>query len=208
MKRRNFIATSITGGITSSSYLSEVITQLPDEKPRAITNKIRKKPLKPLYVEPDNSPTFRSGAKIRFEQTNNQFSCWERIIPPKTMGPAPHIHKDLDEVMRVLKGTVNVIVGEEIVEVKEGGWHMRPHGLVHTFWNATDELAVVMEIYPNQNFEVFLEEFNKLLAELAKKGVAANSKEAIERIDKLDKEWGIISYHHLRKPLMEKYSLK
>lgn len=208
MKRRNFIATSIFGSIAGSGLLSETMAQLPGDKARAITNKIKRKALKPLYVKPDNRPTFRSGAKIRFEQTNNQFSAWERVIPPKTMGPAPHVHKDLDEIMRVLTGTVTVMVDEELVEVEEGGWHLRPHGKVHTFWNATSEPALVMEIYPNQNFEVFLEELNKLIGEFARRGIAVNSKEAVNRIDELDKEWGVISYHDLRKPLMEKYGLK
>jgi hypothetical protein len=73
------------------------------------TNKIKKKPLKPLLVKPENSPTFRSGAKIRFEQANNQFSCWERVITPKTMGPSPPAYKYLDGVMSVLKIKFTVI---------------------------------------------------------------------------------------------------
>jgi mannose-6-phosphate isomerase-like protein (cupin superfamily) len=208
MKRRKFISTTILGSLAGNGLLSEVIAQLPDDKPKAITNKIKRKPLQPLLVKPDNSPTFRSGAKIRFEQTNNQFSCWERVIPPKTMGPSPHVHKDLDEVIRVLKGKVTVMVGEELFEVEEGGWHLRPHGLVHTFWNATNEPALVMEIYPNQNLEVFLEELNQHLSELKKRDIQANSEEAIKRIDELEKEWGIVSYHDQRKPLMEKFGLK
>ena len=78
MKRRNFIATSILGSLAGSSFLSETFAQLPTDKPKAITNKIKKRPLKPFYVKPDNSSTFRGGTKIKFDQTNNQFSSFEK----------------------------------------------------------------------------------------------------------------------------------
>lgn len=208
MKRRNFIASGIIGSLAGSGTLSDALAQPFEDKPRAITNKIKKKPLSPIYIKPDKSPEYRGSAKIRFEQTNNQISTWDYIIPPKTMGPAPHVHKDLDEIMRVVKGTVTVMVGEEIIDVEEGGWHLRPHGIVHTFWNATDQPAVMLDIYPNQNFEVFLEEALRLFAEFAKKGISPESPEAIKIMDKLGKEWGITAYHDQRKPLMEKYGLK
>jgi len=208
MKRRNFIATSILGSFAGSSFLSDAFAQLADDKPGAITNKIKKRPLKPFYIKPENSPAYRGGAKIKFDQTNNQFSSFEIIIPPKTIGPAPHVHKDLDEVMRVLKGTVTVMVGEELFEVEEGGWHLRPHGIVHTFWNAGDEPAVFIDIYPNQNFEVFLEELNKVFDEFAKEKISPDSIEGRKRQDELQAEWGITMYYDQRQSLMEKYGLK
>lgn len=208
MKRRYFIAASILGSLASSSFSSEAFAQLSDKKPRAITNKIKKNPLKPFYVKPDNSISFKGGTKIRFDQTNNQFCSFEHVVPAKTMGPAPHVHKDLDEVMRVVKGTITVMVGEELFVVEEGGWHLRPHGIVHTFWNAGDEPAVFIDIYPNQNFEVFLEELIKLFGELAKEGISPDSGEGRKRQDELHTEWGITIYHDQRKPLMEKYGLK
>jgi mannose-6-phosphate isomerase-like protein (cupin superfamily) len=208
MKRRNFIATSILGSLGGASFLTESFAQLPNDKPKAITNKIRKGPIKPLYVKPDNSPAYRGGTKIRFNQTNNQFSSFEHVIPPKTMGPAPHVHKDLDEIMRVVKGTVSVLIGNEVVQVEEGGWQIRPHGIVHTFWNAGDEPAVFIDLYPNQNFEVFLEEFIKTMIQLEKEGRPVNSKEGMERLDVLHKEWGIVMHYDQRQALIEKYGLK
>lgn len=207
MKRRNFISTTMLGSLAGSSILSDTFPQLIENKPRAITNKIKKRSLKPFYIKPDNSPAYRGGAKVKFDQTNNQFSSFEIIIPPKTIGPAPHVHKDLDEVMRVLKGTVTVMVGEELFEVEEGGWHLRPHGIVHTFWNAGDDPAVFIDIYPNQNFEVFLEEYLKLFGEFAKENISPDSKEGRRRQDELQAEWGVTMYYDQRKILMEKYGL-
>jgi mannose-6-phosphate isomerase-like protein (cupin superfamily) len=165
------------------------------------------KPLNEIYVKPSGQD-FTSGAKIRFEHTNNQFSTWERIIQPKKLGVPPHLHTDLDEIMRVIKGRVAVLVGDQVTYVEEGAWHLRPHGIVHTFWCESDEPATVIEIYPNQNFEVYLEEINKLMGQLRKNGTKPDSQHAINLIDKLDKEWGVVTFHDQREGIMKKYGLK
>ncbi|HEX6891722.1 MAG TPA: cupin domain-containing protein, partial [Chryseolinea sp.] len=165
------------------------------------------KPLKEIYIKPSGQD-FISGAKIRFEQTNYQFSTWERTVQPKSLGAPPHLHKDLDEIMRVTKGTVAVLVGDEVTYVEEGGWHLRPHGVVHTFWNEGDTPATMIEIYPNQNFEVYLEEINKLIKEFRNKGIKPDSQEVISRIDKLDKEWGVVTFHDQREGIIKRYGLK
>jgi len=212
MRRRSFITNSIIGGLAGSSVLSEGLAQAATDKPEAITNKRTKSQLKPFYVAPDNNADFTNMPrfKINFLQSDKQFSAVEFNLPPKTMGPAPHVHKDLDEFTRVLKGTVTVMVGGELFEVKEGGWHLRPHGIVHTFWNAGDEPAMFIDIYPNQNFEVWLDEALKLFSQFRKEGLGApaDSKEARRRMDELNKEWGMVMYYNQRKPLMDKYGLK
>lgn len=205
MKRRKFISATMTGILVGEGLSIDAAGQ--DKKLKAITNKIARKPLKEIYVKPGGHD-FTSGAKIRFEHTNNQFSTWERIVRPKSMGPAPHLHKDLDEIMRVIKGKVAVLVGDKVTYVEEGAWHLRPHGVVHTFWNESDEPATVMEIYPNQNFEVYLEELNTQIRELREKGIKPDSPEAINLIDRLDQEWGVVTFHDQREGIMKKYGLK
>ena len=207
MKRRNFIATSIIGSVTAGSLMLETFAQPPTDKPKAITNKIKKRPLKPFYIPPETQIAPRT-TKIRFDSINNQFCAAEYKFLPKTMGPAPHVHKDLDQIMRVLKGTITITVGDEVFEVNEGGWHMRPHGIVHTFWNASDEPAFFIDIFPNQNFDVFLDEVKKLNSGFVLRGISSDSDEARSQLDKLHAEWGIVIYHDQRKPLMEKYGLK
>jgi mannose-6-phosphate isomerase-like protein (cupin superfamily) len=134
MERRDFIASSLIAGVTINSLGFQTFAQTTDDKAKAITNKIKKKPIKPFYLAPNNGGSQGFDfLKIRYEQTNNQFAAQELTAPPKTMGPAPHIHKDLDEVMRVIKGTATVLIGKEVYKVEEGGWLIRPHGIVHTF---------------------------------------------------------------------------
>ncbi|HNV29694.1 MAG TPA: cupin domain-containing protein [Cyclobacteriaceae bacterium] len=205
MKRRQFISATVTGILVGEGLSIDAAGQ--EIKSKAITNKVAQKPLKEIYVKPSGQD-FTSGAKIRFEDTNNQLSTWERVLRPRTMGPAPHLHKDLDEIMRVMKGKVAVLVGDQVTYVEEGAWHLRPHGVVHTFWNESDEPATVLEIYPNQNFEVYLEEINQILGQLRKNGIKPDSQEGINLIDKLDKEWGVVTFHDQREGIRKKYGLK
>ena len=186
--------------------ISEAFAQGSDKKPKAITNKINKKPLQPIYIPPDGRG-FAGSAKIRFSQTNNQVSFWEHVVPPKKMGPPPHVHKDLDEIMRVLEGTASVLIGNKVFEVPAGGWLIRPHGIKHTYWNAGDTTLKFIDVFPNQNFEVFLEKFINLMQGFAEKNIPPFSPVAVKQLDALQTEWGITMYYDQMKPLMDKYGV-
>jgi hypothetical protein len=55
---------------------------------------------------------------------------------------------------------------------------------------------------------VYLEELNKQIRELREKGIKLDSQEAINLIDKLDKEWGVVTFHDQREGIRKKYGLK
>lgn len=195
MERRDFLTgTALIGGA--------ILTGCKNEDKQVIS-KFPNKPLSPLYV-PSNNNSF---VKIRYNQTNEQFSAVESIVPPKTMGPAPHVHKDLDEVCRVLKGTLTIMVDKEIFKIEAGGWHIRPHGIVHTFWNDTNEEVSFIDFYPNQDFEVFLELLVAQMKDFKNKNIDPDSKEARKILDELHARWGMVIYYDQRKPIMEKYGL-
>ncbi|MBC6991983.1 cupin domain-containing protein [Hymenobacter sp. BT491] len=146
---------------------------------------------------------------VRSSQTNRQYSSVEFLIGPKQMGPPPHVHRDLDEIMFVLSGTVSVLVEETVYTVPAGGWHLRPHGLVHTFWNATDAPAHYVDMYFNQNFEDFLEELNgKILADMEKYKLTPADPGIAKRWADLDRRFGITTFFDQRQPLIDKYGLK
>ena len=94
---------------------------------------------------------------MRSEMTNGLFSSVECAVGPRVMGPPPHYHDALDEMMFVIEGTATVLVGTEVVEVKAGGWHVRPRKIEHTFWNASDQPLRFYDMYFNQPFEQYLE---------------------------------------------------
>jgi len=145
---------------------------------------------------------------IRANQTNNQFSSIEGAVAPRQMGPAPHLHKDLDELMYVLEGTASVLIGTEVYEVKAGGFIFRPHGIVHSFWNASDVPLRFMDCFFNQNFEDYLEElFHSIIPDMLKANLTPFSPEIAKRIEALDEEFGVTWFHSERQAIIDKYGL-
>ena len=118
-------------------------------------------PLKPVLL-PALPPLENKGGMdirvwMRSSMTNGLFSSVECAVAPKMMGPPPHYHQELDELMLVLDGTATILIGEDVVEVQAGGWHLRPRLIKHTFWNASDKPLRFVDMYFNQPFEEYLE---------------------------------------------------
>lgn len=127
MERRDFIY--------SSALLVSLGIQQPLSNPSAQTPS---DPIKPFLL-PGEAPLAHNGGMdikvwVRNRATNGLFSSVECAVAPKLMGPAPHYHKELDELMYVLEGTASVLLGDEVVEIQAGGWHMRPRKIKHTFF--------------------------------------------------------------------------
>ena len=118
----------------------------------------------PAGINAHHAPTLNVlgmavGVKIAHSQTSGQFSAVECHLLPRQMGPPPHVHYALDEIMYVTQGTVSLLEGDRVVEVGAGGWHLRPRGVLHTFWNGTDAPAAFLDLYPgDQDFAHYLEE--------------------------------------------------
>lgn len=204
MGRRNFISATLLSGLALSETDTLAAAAIDPHKPIPA----------PFHI-PANTPLEPGPAGInirtliRSNQTNQQLSSIEGAIGPKTMGPSPHVHKELDEMMFVQEGVISVLVGKDVHEVKAGGILFRPHGVVHTFWNATDQPARFMDMFFNQNLEDYLEElFFTLMPNAMKKGLAPSSNEFLAQLEELDTRYGIIEYHDQRMPIVEKYGLK
>ena len=149
-----------------------------------------------------------SGPKVRSEHTKGQFCCQEIFLKPKTAGPPPHLHKELDEIMRVVGGTVHVLVGDTVTEVHAGDWHVRPHGIIHTFWNAGDVPTRLIDMYLNQDLLSMFDEYARTANKLKSKGIGMESPEGIKLTDELMKRFGITMFPEKFPPIIEKYGLK
>jgi mannose-6-phosphate isomerase-like protein (cupin superfamily) len=170
--------------------------------------------LKPFYI-PSQKPLEAGPAGtdirtwVKSSQTNLQFSSVEAAVAPKTMGPPPHIHKDLDEICYVLEGTASIMVGDTVYEVEAGAWHMRPRGIKHTFWNAGDKSLRFLDFYFNQDFENYLEElFHSIYVDMAKQKMTPMDAPIAKRIAAIDAKYGITMFPQERQAIVEKYGLK
>ena len=141
--------------------------------------------------------------------TNGLYSSVECAVAPKTMGPAPHAHRELDELMYVAEGTAHVLVNDEVVEIKAGGWHMRPRLIKHTFWNASSDSLRFYDMYFNQPFEEYLEAiFHQLTPE---NGFPHGSEQKMKEIKRLNEKFGLIRFDNSeeeKQSIIKTYGLK
>ena len=146
---------------------------------------------------------------VRNAQTQGQFSCVEAALAPMQMGPAPHYHDELDELMFVTEGTVSVLIDGKLHDVSAGGWNLRPRKLEHTFFNRTDKPARCIDMFFHQNLEDYLEELiHKIYPEMRQKGLNPFSPGIRERIEVLDKQFGITNFFVKRAEVAKTYGLK
>ena len=70
----------------------------------------------------------------------------EHLLAPHSIAAPLHVHTREDEFGFVLEGRVSLRLGEEEHVVEPGDLVVKPRGQWHTFWNATDRPARVLEM--------------------------------------------------------------
>lgn len=162
-------------------------------------------PKEPLEAGPMGS---NMRTLVHSSQTNMQFSCVEAVLASKKIAGMPHKHDNLDELMYVIEGTASILMGEEVVTVSAGSWHLRPRGIVHVVWNNGTEDLKLVDMYFNQNFEDYLEEiYHKIIPEVIKRNVTFEEPDIAKKVADLDKKFGLTYYPEKLQPLVEKYGL-
>jgi len=73
-----------------------------------------------------------------------------------------HRHSREDEYSFVLEGRIGALLGEEEVIAEAGDLVFKPRGQWHTFWNAGDEPARILEIISPGGFEQAFREMHAL----------------------------------------------
>ena len=204
MERRNFLFTA--------SILS-AFSALPQTAFAAEPTSSNSDPMQ-QFLLPAMTPLDHKGGMdirvwVRSKMTNGLFSSVETAVAPKIMGPAPHYHKELDELMFVLDGTATVLVGDNVIEVEAGGWHLRPRMIKHTFWNASENPLRFIDMYFNQPFEDYLEKiFHEITPE---NGYPLDSEKRRNEMKSLAEKYGVMRYPDAqdeRQTIVAKYGLK
>jgi len=205
--RRNAIQQMLvaTAGMSMFSLPSCAQTKSIDASANKDLSPFMLSPMQPLQPGPGGLDI---RTWVRSSQTNMQYSCVEFAVAAKKMGPEPHYHQSLDELMYVLDGTATVMVEDTIYEIPAGGWHFRPRGKVHTFFNNTDKPFRGIDMYFNQNFEDYLEEiFHKIIPAMQKDNLTMSDPAIAKQMHALHEKFGLVGFPEKRKPIMEKYGL-
>ena len=97
------------------------------------------------------------GIDVRFmidgAESGGGFSLVEHPMGPHALAAPMHRHSREDEYSYVLEGRMGADLGGEIVYAEPGDLVFKPRGQWHTFWNAGDVPARILEIISPAGFE-------------------------------------------------------
>jgi quercetin dioxygenase-like cupin family protein len=117
----------------------------------------------PKIVGPyDGKAGFLGSIGVRFmidgNEAGDRFSLVEHPMSPRALAAPLHRHAREDEYSFVLEGSVGALLGDAVVIGKPGDLIFKPRNQWHTFWNAGDEPARILEIISPAGFENFFHE--------------------------------------------------
>ena len=117
----------------------------------------------PRVIGPrDGKAGFLGSIGVRFlidgADSGGGFSLVEHPMSPRALGAPLHRHAREDEYSYVTQGRVGVLLGEHVLEAGPGTLIFKPRNQWHTFWNASDEPARILEIISPAGFERYFAE--------------------------------------------------
>lgn len=97
-------------------------------------------------MQPQEQPVIKAGQiEIRYlidgTITGAGTGMFEMTVPPGARVPPPHSHRDNEEIIYVLEGTLRYSVDDEVRDLKPGERMYTPCGSVHAFSNPHDRPA-------------------------------------------------------------------
>jgi mannose-6-phosphate isomerase-like protein (cupin superfamily) len=128
----------------------------------------------------DGKAGFLGSIGVRFmidgEEAGERFSLVEHPMSPHALAAPLHRHNREDEYSFVVEGRMGALLGDDVVYAEPGDLVFKPRGQWHTFWNAGNEPARILEIISPAGFERFFAE----LVDLG--GVANTSPETLAEL--------------------------
>ena len=110
----------------------------------------------------DGQAGFLGSIGVRFMidgiESGGGFSLVEHPMSARALAAPLHRHTREDEYSFVLEGRVGALLGDEVVIGGPGDLIFKPRDQWHTFWNAGDEPARLLEIIAPAGFEGFFRE--------------------------------------------------
>lgn len=156
MDRKEFIKTSGIGiglalvpGVVQSRITSEKRDFIPNSKPKIV----RKGEGTILNVIGDIQTH-----KLLGSDTGNQIVEWVDNVEPG-VGIPPHVHEHEDEIFRVVKGQVEIMVGGNLTVLNQGDVAFAPKNLPHSWKVVGSEKAIMITSALPAGIELM---FNKL----------------------------------------------
>jgi quercetin dioxygenase-like cupin family protein len=103
--------------------------------------------------------------KATGDETDGSFYLGEVVLEPGFLGPPPHVHERLHDMVFVLEGTLTMRLGEENIELPGGSFVCVPPGLVHTFSNPGTTSVRLLNFNTPAGWENYMRDLGAALAE-------------------------------------------
>jgi mannose-6-phosphate isomerase-like protein (cupin superfamily) len=121
----------------------------------------------PKIVGPkDGKSGFLGSIGVRFMidgvEADDRFSLVEHPMGPRALAAPIHRHTREDEYSYVVRGRMGALLGDDVVYAEAGDLVHKPRNQWHTFWNAGDEPAYILEIISPAGFEDFFKELSDM----------------------------------------------
>jgi len=110
----------------------------------------------------DGKAGFLGSIGVRFmidgEEADERFSLVEHPMSARALAAPLHRHAREDEYSYIVEGRVGALLGDEVLIGGPGDLIFKPRNQWHTFWNAGDEPARLLELISPAGFERFFAE--------------------------------------------------
>jgi mannose-6-phosphate isomerase-like protein (cupin superfamily) len=134
-------------------------------------------PTLPRLLGPDDGDLLGpEGLQDRFligaADTGGRLAVVEHRLGPRVLAAPMHIHEREDEFSYVLEGRVGAILDGHEVEAGPGDLLFKPRGQWHTFWNAGESPARILELISPAGLDELFRHLDKLTEEVAPEELA------------------------------------
>lgn len=96
---------------------------------------------------------------IKGADSGGRFAVVEHVLGPHVLAAPLHWHTREDEYSLVLEGRVGAVLGDDEVFAEVGDLLFKPRDQWHTFWNAGDTPARILEIISPAGLEDLFRQF-------------------------------------------------
>jgi quercetin dioxygenase-like cupin family protein len=117
---------------------------------------------KPIYRPSGTAPAVWGPADlyallVTGEESNGAFFQFEAIVP-EGGGPPPHIHSREDESFYLVRGSLEMLLGDRIIQANAGDFVFIPRGTVHRFKNIGKDTAIQLVTFVPAGMENYFKE--------------------------------------------------